>query len=279
MKRFMTGILLTIALAIMAVPGFGQQTAGTNLAAFNASYAAPALSGVGTAVLTYTAGTIYKGGTSVSISASTSGSFGATKNNCDAPAYTACEIVYWTSGTGLSHTTAPATAFAANNIVVAFVTTDGSNNITAITPASLDLPMQPAYYIDCISSASCAAPTTINGAAYHVAGGSATLVGGTVTITGLTGFTQNATTNAFNFGCFAVFDATTSTAGAQSISCVPQSASSVKITVGSSASATDVIRWEVRGYFVDPAHDGLWADVEEYSGIIPRLQHRDRFIN
>src|SRR5262249_12642613 len=130
---------LSLALSVVLTPavGIAQQPSGTNYANFDNAFAAPALSGVGTATLTYTAGNLYLGGTVKAITAGTLTSLGATKNNCDAPAYSSCEIVYWTSGTSLSHSVTYATAFAAGNIPVAYVTTDGSSNVLTIVAATL----------------------------------------------------------------------------------------------------------------------------------------------
>src|SRR5579885_1830279 len=88
--RFLALALLTWAIFIPQ-SGFAQQTAGTNYGNFIAGFAAPALSGVGTATLTYTAGTLYQGGAAVTIAASTS-SVDSSESSCAAPAYSGCDI-------------------------------------------------------------------------------------------------------------------------------------------------------------------------------------------
>lgn len=84
--------------------------------------------------LTYTAGSVTAGG---SVQAITAGTLTASdsQTSCAAPAYTACNFVYWTSSTALLTTTTASTAFTPGNIVVAFCTSTGGN-ITTCTPAS-----------------------------------------------------------------------------------------------------------------------------------------------
>lgn len=143
-KKMFTGWLavmvlaLTIATLVTALPAKAQQAAGTNYGSFSAAFAAPAFSGVGSATLTYTAGMLYQGGAAKSIVAGTLTSLDASQTSCAAPGFSACEFIYWTSGTGLSKTTAYTTATASGNILAAYVTTDGSSKVVAITPATLE---------------------------------------------------------------------------------------------------------------------------------------------
>ncbi len=86
--------------------------------------------------LPYTAGTITSGGALQAISADATGLLStASMTSCAAPAYSACNFVYWNTGTSLSITVTAATAFAPGNVVVAFVTTTGTD-INVITPAA-----------------------------------------------------------------------------------------------------------------------------------------------
>lgn len=118
------GLLLGIELAPPALQAQGYSGALPNVTA-------TAATGLG---LTYTAGTVAQGGATQAI---TAGTLSATdsKTSCVAPAYSGCNIVYWASGTGLSITTTPATAFAVGNVPIAFVTATGGN-ISAVTPAA-----------------------------------------------------------------------------------------------------------------------------------------------
>lgn len=93
--------------------------------------AATAATGLG---ITYTAGTVTQGGAQQAITGNTLTATDA-MTSCAAPAYTACNFVYWNTGVSLSITTTAATAFAAGNTVISFITTSGGN-ITAVTPAS-----------------------------------------------------------------------------------------------------------------------------------------------
>src|SRR4051812_6938114 len=152
--RFVLCICLILFTA--AVPIEAQQTAGTNYGNFSGAFAAPALSGVGATTLTYTAGTIYQGGTSKSIVAGTLTSLDASQTSCAAPAYSACEFIYWTSSTALLKTTSYATAYGAGaNIIVAYVTTSAGSAVLTITPASLDLPAPAVPVFECGTSAAC----------------------------------------------------------------------------------------------------------------------------
>lgn len=92
---------------------------------------ATAATGLG---LTYTAGSVASGGAVQAITGSTLTATN-TMTSCAAPAYSACNFVYWASGGSLSITTTAATAFAPGNVVIAFVTSTGGN-ITLVTPAA-----------------------------------------------------------------------------------------------------------------------------------------------
>lgn len=84
----------------------------------------------------YTAGTVSNGGSRQAITADPVGLLTtASQGDCAAPTFTACNIIYWTSSTALATTTSVATAFKPGNIVIAYVTTDGTD-ILAVTPAS-----------------------------------------------------------------------------------------------------------------------------------------------
>ncbi len=86
--------------------------------------------------LPYTAGRVAQGGAQQAITADATGLLStANQTSCAAPAYTACNFVYWTTGTSLSITQTASTAFAPGNVVIAFVTTT-ADDINVITPAS-----------------------------------------------------------------------------------------------------------------------------------------------
>lgn len=181
MKRFVLLIAITLALGLS---GFAQQLPATSYGAFDAAFGAPALSGVGLGTITYTAGSIYQGGTLKSIVAGTIGTLGASKTDCSAPLYASCDIIYWTSGTGLSMSATFNTATAAGNNVVAFVTTDGSSLITAITPVSLSLTQPDTAWNLCGATTTCA--KTANGTpVLHVTGSGVGTTTGVATITAL----------------------------------------------------------------------------------------------
>lgn len=245
-------VVATVMLLAFTPSGFAQQSAGTSYSAFAGAFAMPALAiGTSTAQVTYSAGTVQQGGTSQAIVAGTLTAFAASKSSCAAPAYSSCEIIYWTSGTGLSHTPTVSTAFAAGNVVLGFAVTDGSSLVTGVTPVSLVQPTTPSQFTDCAASASCATSTSVTGAGLKFEQLSVTLVAGAATITGLTGFTINSTTAAPNFTCIAVFDAVT-TGAAQVVTCNPVSATSVAVAVGISASSTDKMRVLIVGFDKDP---------------------------
>lgn len=96
----------------------------------------------------YTAGTITYGGASQAITADATGLLTtAAQSDCSAPGYASCNIVYWASSTSLSVTTTVSTAFKPGNVIVAFVTTNGSD-IVAITPASRNPAVPAVTYTD-----------------------------------------------------------------------------------------------------------------------------------
>lgn len=149
MKR-LASIFVTLLIVLLTAGALqAQQLPATNYTAFDASFAAPALTGVGLPTVTYTAGTIYQGGAAKAISAGTLGTLGASNSSCASPLYSSCGFIYWTSSTTLSYSTTWTTANAAGNVMVAFVTTDASSNVLAITPASLDLAQPNVVFADC----------------------------------------------------------------------------------------------------------------------------------
>ncbi len=222
MKRF--GVLILVLLA-MTVPLFGQQPRNTNFNTFVGAFAAPYLSGTGTAYVSYTAGSLYKGGTAVSITASSVGTLGASKTNCGAPTYSSCAIIYWTSGTALSATNSIATATAAGNIVVGFATTNGSSVVTGIIPASLSLaPTQPVFS-DC-TTGNCSGATQVYGAGLQV------IVFSGATTAGVLSLTNLPFTSATSYKCFGSsteLGATTAD-GAMSALATSASAATIRIT-------------------------------------------------
>lgn len=136
MRTFRATLTIAILAVAMAVSWPTTYRPRTDLKAQGYSGALPnvtatAATGLG---ITYTAGSVTQGG---AVQAITAGTLTATdtQTSCAAPGYTACNFVYWASGTALLQTTAPATAFAVGNVVVAFCTSTGGN-ITTCTPAS-----------------------------------------------------------------------------------------------------------------------------------------------
>ncbi len=84
----------------------------------------------------YTAGTVSNGGSRQAITADATGLLTtASQGDCAAPTFTACNIIYWNSGVSLATTTSVLTAFKPGNVVIAYVTTDGTD-ILLVTPAS-----------------------------------------------------------------------------------------------------------------------------------------------
>lgn len=239
---FYTKVCLIALMALLLPMGaFAQQSATANYSSFSSAFAAPGVTasvGAGTSA-SYTAGTIAKGGTTVAITAGTiAASFATTANNCDGPLFSSCEIVYWTSGTGLTHTTNITTANTGTNIPVAYCTTT-AGVVQSCVPASLDLPKIPVV-IDCGTSATCAAPT---GRTLSVVIGSGTEAAtGAVTLTGLP-FSTGVT------GCFVSITSGTGTTG-QGF-CQIVSATSV-ILQGPAGTGANTFEYTIFGYFVDP---------------------------
>lgn len=233
-------ILLAVALLVAFLAQLPTTEAQTNLTFPNVSQ------NTSTSVK-WTAGTVNNGAHAVSVSASTA-SVSAYRDACTAPSFTACNIVYANSSGTVSvvaTSNAIITANSSGNTILAYVETTAAGAISRIvypqqaSVANLMISMS----TECLASTSCAAPVSVSG--MRVAAGSATLSGGAVTITGISpAFAAfNTTTLAPSFSCIAVMNASTTTAAAQSIRCVPVSATSLTITVGASASATDVMRW------------------------------------
>lgn len=144
--KFTARLLLLLAvIGLLASPLFwagSRHTPGTvALPAVSAQGYSGAMPNVTAAAGTslrapYTAGTIVQGGAQQAITADSTGLLTtANQSSCAAPAYTACNFVYWASGTSLSTTTTASTAFAVGNVVVAYITTN-ANDILVITPAA-----------------------------------------------------------------------------------------------------------------------------------------------
>lgn len=239
-------IALMLAAIVMQAP---YMTNGTINAQANLKM--PNVSRLGSLLnVQWTAGTLNNGGHAVTVSAGT-GATTAAMTDCSSPGYASCNFIYSNSSGTVAITTTRATAFAAGNTLMAYAETNGSAITKLSYPQQANIPYSGgiASLTNCGNSTSCATPTQIQGQAVLIAAGSATLTGGTVTITGITpAFSRNSTTNAWNFGCTASLNATTTSATAQSITVVPQSTSSITITVGASASATDIVRWQCIGY-------------------------------
>lgn len=137
-KGFFTALGVLAAVAIAAVSYHFEP----RVLAQGYSGAAPVVSPhSGTSLrAVYTAGTITYGGGSQSITADATGLLTTdSKTDCTAPAYAACNFIYWPgSGTALATTTVLETAFKPGNVVVAFVTATGGD-ISAVIPASRNI--------------------------------------------------------------------------------------------------------------------------------------------
>lgn len=126
--------IISLIAAILIAPALVRPTVGAQ----GYSGALPVVSAAsGTSLrAVYTAGRVSNGGSQQAITADATGLLTtASQGDCAAPTFTACNIVYWTSSTALATTTSVATAFKPGNIVVAYVTTNGTD-ILAVTPAS-----------------------------------------------------------------------------------------------------------------------------------------------
>jgi hypothetical protein len=138
-RRTVHATVLTIALAVVALLVATPRHVSTQGYSFAAPYPNVAAHAVTGLQVDYSGGAIVSGGLVTTITGS---NVTATNSltNCQAPLYPSCNFVYWPgSGASLSLTTSAATAYAAGNVVVAFVTTTGGN-IVAVTPATLNVP-------------------------------------------------------------------------------------------------------------------------------------------
>lgn len=269
MKRFLFVCLMALALVPTRV--FAQQPSATAYTAFSGAFAAPSLSGTGTTTLSWTAGTLYQGGKSVAITASTSGLSDTSLNNCAAPTYSSCEFVYWTSGTGLSKSSSYNTAFnAGNNIMVAYLTLDGSSNILTITPASLDLPpfSTPQPATNCSTSATCASPTTISGNLKWATGTVAFSSSTTANVSGLPAIFSSGT----SFGVILV------NANGHAYTSGVEVTSATAFTAVSGTSNSDTWTWIAIGYYLNPALEYGTAFASLAPDRSHRILHRDEAI-
>jgi hypothetical protein len=121
---------------VLAAPAQGQGSAYPT----SPTTVAPAVSWPASGLtLTYTVGTIYQGGTAYSITGGTL-TMSTNQTSCAAPAFSACNFVYWPgSGTALLTTTSYSTAVVSSNVILYYVTTSSAGNITGATYASVSL--------------------------------------------------------------------------------------------------------------------------------------------
>lgn len=250
MKRILIALLFMVLFVAFGNPAFAQQPTGTNVGAFTASFAAPYVSGVGTAFANFSAGTIYKGGTAVSIVAgSATVSANTSKSNCDAPAFSSCVILYWTSSTTLLATTSITTATSGTNIPVAYMTTDGSGNVVAIVPVSLDLPAPPIPVSDCSTSATCATVTFATGPLKVVTGTVAFSSATTAGVSGLPAVFASGTS----------FAVVVSNANGHAYTSGVEVTSATAFTIISGTSNSDTWTWVAFGHYLSPDHDGHYG--------------------
>lgn len=112
MKK-VTSILLTLLLVLPALPAFGQ-----------VNYRPPTIYVSSGLTVKRTAGTVNNGGKPVAIAADTTGAaMTDSKNDCAAPTYTACNIIFANSSGTVATTTSIATASASGDVILAYVTT------------------------------------------------------------------------------------------------------------------------------------------------------------
>lgn len=109
--------ILVLALILATVSAFGQQTYNPPTVFATAG---------GASTVSWTAGTVNNGGAVVTVAAGTSSTLSNTQNNCAAPAYSACEIVYSNSSGTVAVSTNIGTATASGNVILAYVTTSGT---------------------------------------------------------------------------------------------------------------------------------------------------------
>lgn len=123
MKKTLS-ILMTLLLALPvlpAVPAFGQ-----------VNYRPPTIYQSAALTVKRTAGTVNNGGKPVAIAADTTGAaMTDSKNDCSAPTYTACNIIFANSSGTVTTTTSIATASASGDVILAYVTT-AAGAITSI---------------------------------------------------------------------------------------------------------------------------------------------------
>lgn len=183
--------------AIFAAPPVApvepQQSSFTAYTAFDAAFAVPALA-VGTVTassVTYTAGVISANGTATTITAGTVTSLTASKTDCSPAGIIAgsCDIIYWPgSGASLSFTTSLQTAIAYGNVIVGYATESSVGVVTAVKPASMDLPATNGYVYNCGSTGTCAQTAQAD---ITVVGTGLALSSGTATVTGLPSLTYD----------------------------------------------------------------------------------------
>lgn len=202
----------------------------------NASYTALSIK--------WTAGTLDSGGHAVSVTAG-SATLTSLQNNCVAPTYPACNIL-WANSSGTVSVTATstgiATAAATGNSIMAYIETSSTAITRVVYPPQASTAQMPnSLRIDCGTSAACASPTSVV-AALRAAGGAVTVsTTSAVIITNiLPAFTSTST-----YGCTATIDGTTSTLRTSSYS--RTSSSSITLFVAGVA-GSETVTWNCAGY-------------------------------
>lgn len=170
-----------------------QQLAGTSYTAFDSAFAAPLLAiGSTASSAAYTAGYINANGSAQAITAGTITSLTASKTDCSPAGVIAgsCDIIYWPgSGASLSFSTSIKTAGAWGNVIVGYATESAAGVVTAINPASMNLPLSSPIVYNCGSSGACAGTGQ---AAISVIATGLALTNGSATVTGLPALTYDA---------------------------------------------------------------------------------------
>ncbi len=127
----MKKIFTVFALLVLAVVAFGQAPAGTQPQ--GPFYEAPYCTGSSSALtVACTGGTVYIGGLAVPVTAGTVSSLTASKSNCEAPAFSSCDIIYADDAGALHFSATIGTAQGTTNAILAYVTTNTVNTLTTV---------------------------------------------------------------------------------------------------------------------------------------------------
>ena len=161
----MRKILAALSLLLFSTALFAQ-----------ANYRPPTVYAGSLLVVKWTAGTVNNGGHAVAVTANSGTGTSATsgKNDCSAPSYTSCNIVYTNSSGTVAVTTSIATASASGNVILAFIETNelqitrvsyGWQNGAAFSGAASTGGASTASVVTCGTTSTCAV-TPVSGAKF-----------------------------------------------------------------------------------------------------------------